>query len=259
LRVERSFRCDAVFDQPSGHAEAGIRAEDGRRVVAISGTLAMLLPTSVALVLYGILADVSISKLLISGILPALLITLTIMLTIYILVWLEPARAPIVPAVPLDVRLRMLRVVGPMLFLFSGMTGRDLHRHRHAHGSVCRRCVRGIPHRSDAWFAEPTKLRSGFLARGASRCMISMVLLGAHIFGYYFTLAQVPQNLVAWVGGLAVFTLGDHRNIAVRLYRARFLHGSNRDFGPDRPDRGAAGGVAWLRSDLVRRGQDRDR
>src|ERR1700733_6038775 len=47
-------------------------------VVAISGTLAMLLPTSVALVLYGILADVSISKLLISGILPALLITFTI-------------------------------------------------------------------------------------------------------------------------------------------------------------------------------------
>jgi TRAP-type C4-dicarboxylate transport system permease large subunit len=34
--------------------------------------------------------------------------------------------------------------------------------------------------------------------------MISMILLGAHIFGYYLTLAQVPQGLIAWVGSLDV-------------------------------------------------------
>lgn len=34
--------------------------------------------------------------------------------------------------------------------------------------------------------------------------MISMILLGAHVFGYYFTLAQVPQGLIAWVGSLDV-------------------------------------------------------
>ena len=31
-----------------------------------------------------------------------------------------------------------------------------------------------------------------------------MILLGAHIFGYYLTLAQVPQSLIAWVGSLDV-------------------------------------------------------
>jgi TRAP-type C4-dicarboxylate transport system permease large subunit len=58
-------------------------------VVAISGTLAMLLPTSVALVLFGLLAEVNIGQLLISGIIPAMLVTATIMGTIYLLVTLE--------------------------------------------------------------------------------------------------------------------------------------------------------------------------
>ena len=62
-------------------------------VVAISGTLAMLLPTSVALVIFGLLAEVNIGKLLISGIIPAIIVTMIIMGTIYLLVWLDPSRA----------------------------------------------------------------------------------------------------------------------------------------------------------------------
>ncbi len=63
-------------------------------VVAISGTLAMLIPPSVALVIFGLLAEVNIGQLLIGGILPAALVTATIMATIYFLVWQDPSRAP---------------------------------------------------------------------------------------------------------------------------------------------------------------------
>jgi TRAP-type C4-dicarboxylate transport system permease large subunit len=35
-----------------------------------------------------------------------------------------------------------------------------------------------------------------------STCMILMIILGAHVFGYYFALAQVTQHIVAWVGSL---------------------------------------------------------
>ena len=69
-------------------------------VVAISGTLSMLLPTSVALVIFGLLAEVNIGKLLISGIIPAILVTFTIMATIYFLVWQDPSRAPAAKSVP---------------------------------------------------------------------------------------------------------------------------------------------------------------
>ena len=48
-------------------------------VVAISGTLAMLIPPSIAMVVFGLLADVNIAKLLVAGIVPGVLVTLTIM------------------------------------------------------------------------------------------------------------------------------------------------------------------------------------
>ena len=173
-------------------------------VVAISGTLAMLLPTSIALVLYGILADVSISKLLISGIVPAIIITITIMATIYLLVWLDPSRAPIVPPTSMAEKLRMLRIVGPMLFLFAGVTGviyigiatPTEASAVGAFGAFLIAALRGSLNREN--------FVPVFWRAARSTCMISMILLGAHVFGYYFTLAQVPQHLVAWVGGLDV-------------------------------------------------------
>ncbi|MFG3757041.1 TRAP transporter large permease subunit, partial [Klebsiella pneumoniae] len=33
-------------------------------------------------------------------------------------------------------------------------------------------------------------------------CMIVMILIGASIFGYFFTLTHVTQDLVAWIGSL---------------------------------------------------------
>ncbi|WP_163371960.1 TRAP transporter large permease subunit, partial [Enterobacter hormaechei] len=69
-------------------------------VVAISGTLAMLIPPSVALVIYGILAEVNIGALLIGGIIPGILVMLTIMATVYVLVLLDPSRAPASAPVP---------------------------------------------------------------------------------------------------------------------------------------------------------------
>ena len=92
-------------------------------VVAISGTLAMLLPTSVALVIFGLLAEVNIGKLLISGIIPAIFVTFTIMATIYLLVWLDPSRAPTIQSVTWSERFSLLWQVSPMVILFSIVTG----------------------------------------------------------------------------------------------------------------------------------------
>src|SRR3954469_7410640 len=92
-------------------------------VVAISGTLAMLLPTSVALVIFGLLAEVNIGKLLVSGIIPAVIVTIIIMSTIYILVLMDPSRAPTVSSVPWSERLALLWQVSPMVTLFSIVTG----------------------------------------------------------------------------------------------------------------------------------------
>lgn len=173
-------------------------------VVAISGTLAMLIPPSVALVIYGLLAEVNIGALLIGGIIPGILVMLTIMATIYVLVWLDPSRAPPARPVPWREKVAWLKVVGPMVFLFGAVTGViytgiATPTEASALGAVGALCVA-------AYYGKVDR-RSLFrvLTRSANgTCMIVMILLGAHIFGYFFTLTQVTQNLVAWVGALEI-------------------------------------------------------
>jgi TRAP-type C4-dicarboxylate transport system permease large subunit len=48
------------------------------------------------------------------------------------------------------------------------------------------------------------QLRHSFERAAIGSCMIAMILMGASVFGYFFTLSHVTQDLVAWVGGLDV-------------------------------------------------------
>ncbi len=173
-------------------------------VVAISGTLAMLIPPSVALVIYGLLAEVNIGALLIGGVIPGILVTITIMLTVWFLAWQDPSRAPAAPPVTFREKLRMLRVVGPMLLLLGMVTGVIYSgiatpTEASALGAFGAFCLA-------AWKRKINfvSLRSALLRSAHGTCMIAMILLGASIFGYFFTLTQVTQNLVAYVGSLQV-------------------------------------------------------
>lgn len=173
-------------------------------VVAISGTLAMLIPPSIALVIYGLLAEVNIGKLLIGGVIPGLLVTGAIMLTVYFLVWQDPSRAPRPAAIAFREKVKLLREVGPMLVLFGLVTGiiytgiatPTEASAIGAFGAFIIAAFRGTLNRAT--------LLHAFRRAAHSSCMIAMILLGASIFGYFFTLTQVTQHLVHWIGGLDV-------------------------------------------------------
>ena len=92
-------------------------------VVAISGTLAMLIPPSMAAILYALVADQSVSQMLIAGIVPGLLVTLTIALTVFVLCLLDPSRAPPGRSYSWREKLISLRVTGAMLVLMLLVTG----------------------------------------------------------------------------------------------------------------------------------------
>jgi tripartite ATP-independent transporter DctM subunit len=171
-------------------------------VVAISGTLAMLIPPSIALILYGIIADVSIGDLLIGGVIPGILVTLTIILTVAFLVWQDPERAPAGRSYTMMEKIRALKVVGPLLILFAAVTG-----------SI----YLGVATPTEAsgigafgamllalWERKLTlpALRTALIDATRTSCMIIMIILGAHIFGYFFTLTQTTQELVRFVGDL---------------------------------------------------------
>jgi C4-dicarboxylate transporter DctM subunit len=173
-------------------------------VVAISGTLAMLIPPSIALVLYGIISGENIGQLLIAGVIPGLLVTMTIMATVYYLVWRDPSCAPAGRAYSFKEKLVSLKVVGPMLFLFFAVTGLIYS------GVATPTEASGIGAFGAFLLAfkagklNVPSLRQALAKSSHTSCMIVMIILGAYIFGYFFTLTQSTQHLVAWIGGLGV-------------------------------------------------------
>lgn len=173
-------------------------------VVAISGTLAMLIPPSIALVLYALVANVGVGKVLIAGIIPGLLVALTIALTVLILVLLDPSRAPVREGFSWREKLASLRVAGPVALLFLAVTGViylgvATPTEASALGAFGAMLI--------AWrqgrLSWPMVLKA--LGRSSrTSCMIMAIILAAHVFGYFFTLTQAPQNLVKVIGGLDV-------------------------------------------------------
>jgi len=171
-------------------------------VVAISGTLAMLIPPSVALVIFGLLAEVNIGQLLIGGIIPAILVTATIMATIYFLVWQDPSRAPRIEPVSWREKFSLLWQIGPMVLLFSLVTGTiylgvATPTEASALGAAGALALAIAKRR-----VTPATLYRALLSACHGTCMIVTILVGASIFGYFFTLTHVTQDLVAWIGSL---------------------------------------------------------
>jgi tripartite ATP-independent transporter DctM subunit len=173
-------------------------------VVSISGTLAMMIPPSIAMVVYGLIADVNIGRLLIGGIVPGIIVTLTIIATTFVLAKQDPRRAPLTPSVPLKERLFLLRHVGPMLVLLGAVggviyTGFATPTEASAIGALCAAIL---------YFLRARRKASdvGAVIGRATRtaCMVAVILLGAHLFSTFFALTQTTQTLIAWVGGLQV-------------------------------------------------------
>lgn len=173
-------------------------------VVAISGTLAMLIPPSVAMVLYGLIADVNIGKLLIAGVVPGLLVTVTIAATVWVLVLIDPSRAPGGQRYSMSEKVRSLRVVGPMVALFTAVTGIiyiGIATPTEASGiGAFGAFLLAVKQRRMTLHGAKKALRR---ASHAS-CMIVMIILGASIFGYFFTMTQVTQEMIEGLGALHI-------------------------------------------------------
>lgn len=94
-------------------------------VVASAGTLAAVIPPSILLVLYGVFAEVSISRLLVAGVIPGLLTGLAYTMLILIRCWMNPQLAPRLDDNELQTlkaeRMRSLREIWPVIALIGGV------------------------------------------------------------------------------------------------------------------------------------------
>lgn len=173
-------------------------------VVAISGTLAMLIPPSIALVLYGIIAEVSIADLLIGGVIPGILVTFAIIATVYALLWHDPSLAPAGRSYSWREKLVVLKQVGPMLLLLFLVTGVIYVGIATPTEASALGAFGALVLTAAVGKLSYATLRHVLARSARATCMILMIVIGAHIFGFFLTLTQVTQMTVAFITSLDV-------------------------------------------------------
>lgn len=173
-------------------------------VVAISGTLAMLIPPSIAMVVYALLADVSVGKMLIAGVIPGILVTFTIAATVWALAIWRPDHAPLTEPVSLREKLVSLRLVLPMLLLMGAVTGAIYTGiTTPTEASAVGALFGGVLYLSRKGWSSREVLDI-FSRATRTACMLALIIVGAHIFTTFFALSQTTQMIVNWVAGLDV-------------------------------------------------------
>lgn len=175
-------------------------------VVAISGTLSMLIPPSIAMIVYALLAEVSVAKMLIAGIVPGIIITITIALTAFVLAVRNPEDAPLTEQISLREKFASLRLILPMLVLMGAVTGViytgiATPTEASALGALAAGILYFIRRGRET---SPRLLYEIFSRATRTSCMLSIIILGAHIFTTFFALTQTTEIIINWVGNLDI-------------------------------------------------------
>ena len=170
--------------------------------VAAGGTLGILIPPSVILVLYGILTMEPIGKLLIAGLVPGILQMLLFMLAIYLMVLRNPSLAPVTEKKPFKEKIVSLNSVWPFVVLFLISVGGIYF------GFFTPTEAGGIGAFGAFLLAVLTRRLSweGFKASlsGTTRltAMIFFILIGADIFSKFLALSRIPVAVTQFVSNL---------------------------------------------------------
>ncbi len=172
--------------------------------VAAGGTLGILIPPSSILILYGILVEQSIGKLLIAGILPGILQAVLFMITIYIVVKHNPGLAPIQPEVSFREKMVSLKPVWPVLVIFLMVMGGIYlgvftPTEAAASGAFIALII-SIISRRFSW-----RVMTDSLDQSArTTAMLFLILIGAIAFSRFLAVTRIPFELSAFIAGLGV-------------------------------------------------------
>ncbi len=180
-------------------------------VLAAGGTLGILIPPSVILVIYAILTEQNIVKMFIAALVPGILAALGYMLTVAVMVRIDPDSATTAERMPYAHRFRTLLSIWPVVVIFGLVMGGIA-----ADWNWVKPGVQALftPTEGAAVGAVATGLYGvmtggltwkGFLdsilSTAQSTAMIFFIVLGAQIFNSFLAFTQAPQMLAEWVAG----------------------------------------------------------
>ncbi|TDL81241.1 TRAP transporter large permease [Palleronia sediminis] len=172
--------------------------------LAAGGTLGILIPPSVILVIFAILAEQNVEKLFVAALVPGLLAAGGYMLTIALWMRISPGAAAVKPRVAWRARWRALGAIWPVAVLFVAVVGgiyAGIFTPTEAAavgaaGTALAALAAGRLNRAT--------LGEAILATAQATAMIFLIVLGAGLYNNFLALARLPQEAAAWIGGQAV-------------------------------------------------------
>ena len=172
--------------------------------VAAGGTMGILIPPSIGLVIYGLLVGQSIGRLFLAGVIPGVLEAIFYMIAIYIICRRNPLAGPRGPATSLRMKLFALQNVWPVVVLFGLVMGG-------LYTGVFTPTEAGGVGAFGAFVIALARRRlsrqafvSSIVDTARITAFIFLIIMGAVLFFYFLVQAEVPVTLSATISGWAV-------------------------------------------------------
>ena len=168
--------------------------------LAGSGTLGLLIPPSIIMIVYGVSADVSIIRLFLAGVFPGLMVMALFMGFIVISALIRKNIAPVESAATtIFEKIRASKGLLPVLLLIAAVIGSIYSgiatATEAAAGGVLGALLLSALTRSLSW----TMFRESLLAATRLSCMIFLILSGAAFLTTTLAYSGIPSALAAWV------------------------------------------------------------
>lgn len=169
-------------------------------VIAVGGTLGILIPPSVILVVYAIATEQNIAKLFMAALVPGLLAALFYCVAIFFVVRRRPGLAPAHEAPEAGETWRVVVAAWPALavaaVVVGGIYGGVFTPTEGAAVGVIAMFVIGLAQGALGW----PEVRRALLQTASTTGMIFIILLGSEVFNAFLALSQLPMNLAAAIG-----------------------------------------------------------
>jgi C4-dicarboxylate transporter DctM subunit len=176
--------------------------------IAAGGALKSLIPPSLSMILYCVVARTYIFDVFIAAVVPALITIAANIIAITVVVRMNPSIAPVAPEVSRDEKLMALRRAAPAILLigvifiglYSGIFTVSEAASVAAVVSFVFACLRRT--------ITPSNFVAGMRDTALTAGMIYFVLIGSSVFTYFISLAKIPEQLIELLGHVNLPPLG---------------------------------------------------
>ncbi len=168
--------------------------------LAGSGTLGLLIPPSIMMIVYGVLAQQSISRLFIAGVLPGLTIILIFMIYVMIRAKLDPSLAPAEEErTSFAEKLRRSRLLIPVVLLIFLVIGSIYGGYATPTEAATLGVLGALVLAAWTRSLTPSSFMASLMGAVRTSCMIAFILAGAAFLSIAMGFTGIPRVLAAQV------------------------------------------------------------